>query len=83
MRLRLLMRRLGGARVVQGSTWVVAKTDAELKLDFKVALKAKALLKATAALLWMVAVKPKKAKPELRVAVRELWKKKLRLKTHV
>ena len=81
MRLRLLMRRLGGARVVQGSTWVVAKTDAELKLDFKVALKAKALLKATAALLWMVAVKPKKA--ELRVAVRELWQKKLRLKTHV
>ena len=83
MRLRLLMRRLGGARVVQGSTWVVAKTDAELKLDFKVALKAKALLKATAALLWMVAVKPKKAKPELRVAVRVLWQKKLRLKTHV
>ena len=42
-------------------------TDAELKLDFKAALKAKALLKATAALLWMVAVKPKKAKPELRL----------------
>ena len=55
----------------------------ELKLDFKAALKAKALLKATAALLWMVAVKPKKAKPELRVAVRELWQKKLRLKAHV
>ena len=47
----------------------MVKTGVELKLDFKVALKAKALLKATAALLWMVAVKPKKAKPELRVAV--------------
>ena len=47
----------------------MVKTGAELKLDFKAALKAKALLKATAALLWMVAVKPKKATPELRVAV--------------
>ena len=61
----------------------MVKTGAELKLDFKAALKATALLKATAALLWMVAVKPKKAKPELRVAVRVLWQKKLRLKTHV
>ena len=61
----------------------MVKTGAELKLEFKAALKAKALLKAKAALLWMVAVKPKKAKPELRVAVRELWQKKLRLKTHV
>ena len=58
----------------------MVKTGAELKLEFKAALKAKALLKAKAALLWMVAVKPKKAKPELRVAVRELWQKKLRLK---
>ena len=61
----------------------MVKTGAELKLDFKAALKAKALLKTMAALLRMVAVKPKKAKPELRVAVRELWQKKLRLKTHV
>jgi hypothetical protein len=61
----------------------MVKTGAELKLDFKAALKAKALLKTMAALLRMVAVKPKKAKPELRVAVRVLWQKKLRLKTHV
>ena len=61
----------------------MVKTGAELKLDFKAALKAKALLKTMAALLRMVAVKPKKAKPELRVAVRELWQKKLRLKAHV
>ena len=61
----------------------MVKTGAELKLDFKAALKAKALLKTMAALLRMVAVKPKKAKPELRVAVRELWQKKLRLKTNL
>ena len=61
----------------------MVKTGAELKLDFKAALKAKALLKTMAALLRMVAVKPKKAKPELRVAVRVLWQKKLRLKAHV
>ena len=61
----------------------MVKTGAELKLDFKAALKAKALLKTMAALLRMVAVKPKKANPELRVAVRVLWQKKLRLKTHV
>ena len=61
----------------------MVKTGAELKLDFKAALKAKALLKTMAALLRMVAVKPKKAKPELRVAVGVLWQKKLRLKTHV
>ena len=61
----------------------MVKTGAELKLDFKAALKAKALLKTMAALLRMVAVKPKKAKPELRVAVRVLWQKKLRVKTHV
>ena len=61
----------------------MVKTGAELKLDFKAALKAKTLLKTMAALLRMVAVKPKKAKPELRVAVRVLWQKKLRLKTHV
>ena len=61
----------------------MVKTGAELKLDFKAALKAKALRKTMAALLRMVAVKPKKAKPELRVAVRVLWQKKLRLKTHV
>ena len=51
----------------------MVKTGAELKLDFKAALKAKALRKTMAALLRMVAVKPKKAKPELRVAVRVLW----------
>ena len=61
----------------------MVKTGAELKLDFKAALKAKALLETMAALFRMVAVKPKKAKPELRVAVRVLWQKKLRLKTHV
>ena len=61
----------------------MVKTGAELKLDFKAALKAKVLLKTMAALLRMVAVKPKKAKPELRVAVRVLWLKKLRLKIHV
>ena len=41
------------------------------------------MLKTMAALLRMVAVKPKKTKPDLRVAVRVLWQKKLRLKTHV